>query len=122
MRRLVRATMLAVLFTGVATALATGTADAATTAPATAAPTAAKSASGQDGTFLIQNVQTDLAEISAGKLAEQRATTAAIRDTARIIVRDHQRRRHIRMPMLLTEEVDELLANLGRRTHESLGR
>jgi putative membrane protein len=44
----------------------------------------------QDQTFMIQNAQTDLAEITVGQLAAQRATTAPIRQAAQTIATDHQ--------------------------------
>jgi len=44
----------------------------------------------QDQTFITQNAQTDLAEITVGQLAEQRATTAPIRQAAQTIASDHQ--------------------------------
>jgi putative membrane protein len=44
----------------------------------------------QDQTFMTQNAQTNLAEITVGQLAEQRATTAPIRQAAQTIASDHQ--------------------------------
>jgi putative membrane protein len=44
----------------------------------------------QDQTFMIQNAQTDLAEITVGQLAAQRATSAPIRQAAQTIASDHQ--------------------------------
>jgi len=44
----------------------------------------------QDQTFMTQNAQTDLAEITVGQLAAQRATTAPIRQAAQTIASDHQ--------------------------------
>jgi putative membrane protein len=44
----------------------------------------------QDQTFMTQNAQTDLAEIAACKLAVAHATTAPIRQTAQVIMSDHQ--------------------------------
>ena len=44
----------------------------------------------QDQTFMTQNAQTDLAEVTVGQLAEQRATTAPIRQAAQTIASDHQ--------------------------------
>jgi putative membrane protein len=44
----------------------------------------------QDQTFMTQNAQTDLAEITVGQLATQRATTAPIRQAAQTITSDHQ--------------------------------
>jgi putative membrane protein len=44
----------------------------------------------QDQTFMTQNAQTDLAEITVGQLAEQRATTEPIRQAAHTIASDHQ--------------------------------
>ena len=44
----------------------------------------------QDQTFMTQNAQTDLAEITVGQLASQRATTAPIRQAAQTIASDHQ--------------------------------
>ena len=39
---------------------------------------------------MTQNAQTDLAEVTVGQLAEQRATTAPIRQAAQTIASDHQ--------------------------------
>lgn len=44
----------------------------------------------QDRTWMMQIAQVSLAEISAGQLAGQQATTPAIRQTAQTIVSDHQ--------------------------------
>jgi putative membrane protein len=44
----------------------------------------------QDRTWMMQIADASLAEISAGQLAVQRATTPAIRQTAQTIVNDHQ--------------------------------
>lgn len=44
----------------------------------------------QDQTFMTQNAQTDLAEVTVGQLAAQRATTAPIRQAAQTIASDHQ--------------------------------
>jgi putative membrane protein len=45
----------------------------------------------QDQTYLIQNAQTDMAEIAAGQLAIQKGTTDQIRGTGRTLIQDHQR-------------------------------
>jgi putative membrane protein len=44
----------------------------------------------QDQTFMSQNAQTDLAEISAGQLAAQRATNSQLRQDVQTIASDHQ--------------------------------
>lgn len=44
----------------------------------------------QDQTFMMQNAQTDLAEISAGQLAAQHATSPQVRQDAQTIASDHQ--------------------------------
>lgn len=44
----------------------------------------------QDQTFMTQNAQTDLAEVTVGQLAAQRATTDPIRQAAQTIASDHQ--------------------------------
>jgi putative membrane protein len=46
--------------------------------------------SDQDQTFMRQNAQTDLAEITSGPLAAQRGTTEAIRQTGQTLASDHQ--------------------------------
>jgi len=48
------------------------------------------SPSAQDQTFMRQNARTDLAEVMTGKLAIQRGTTDAIRQTAQTVMSDHQ--------------------------------
>src|SRR4051794_26237572 len=45
----------------------------------------------QDQTYLIQNAQTDMAEIAAGQLAVQKGTTDQIRGTGQTMIQDHQR-------------------------------
>jgi putative membrane protein len=44
----------------------------------------------QDTMFMTDNAQIDLAEISAGQLAQQRSPSPAIHQTAQTIVADHQ--------------------------------
>src|SRR4051812_34845565 len=44
----------------------------------------------QDHNFLIQNAQTQQAEILAGQLAVKRATTPQIRQAAQMIMSDHE--------------------------------
>jgi putative membrane protein len=44
----------------------------------------------QDHKFIIQNAQSNLAEIITGKLAAQRGTTEEVRQVARMLVSDHQ--------------------------------
>jgi putative membrane protein len=61
----------------------------------------------QDRTFMAQNAQTDLAEIAGGKLAVARAVAAPVRQTAQIIMSDHQQ--------VLSE-----LQNLARDLHVTL--
>ena len=61
----------------------------------------------QDQTFMTQNAQTDLAEITVGQLASQRATTAPIRQAAQTIASDHQ-------------QVLSKLQNLARNLHVTL--
>ncbi|MCW2721016.1 DUF4142 domain-containing protein [Pseudonocardia sp.] len=46
--------------------------------------------SDQDRLYIMQNAQTDLTEITAGGLAAQRGTTAAIKQTAQTLISDHQ--------------------------------
>ena len=55
-----------------------------------AAQPGAAQLSPQDQTFMTQNAQTDMAEITVGQLAAQRATTAPIRQAAQTITADHQ--------------------------------
>jgi putative membrane protein len=45
----------------------------------------------QDQTYLIQNAQTDMAEIAAGQLAVQKGTTDQSRGTGQTMIQDHQR-------------------------------
>ena len=45
----------------------------------------------QDQTYLVQNAQTDMAEIAAGQLAVQKGTTDQIRGTGQTMIQDHQR-------------------------------
>ncbi len=47
--------------------------------------------SDQDRTFMTQNAQTDLAEITSGRLAAQHGTSEAIRQTGQTLASDHQR-------------------------------
>lgn len=44
----------------------------------------------QDRTFMTDNAQTDLAEVTTGQLAAQQATTPQIRQAAQTIASDHQ--------------------------------
>jgi putative membrane protein len=53
--------------------------------------TAQQQFSEQDRQFLMQNTQTNLAEISLGEVAQQQATRAEVRDYAEMLVADHQR-------------------------------
>ncbi|MEU4674672.1 DUF4142 domain-containing protein [Amycolatopsis sp. NPDC023774] len=46
--------------------------------------------SSQDTTFMVQNAQTDLAEISLGQIAVQRATSSDARNLAQETMADHQ--------------------------------
>jgi len=74
---------------GTASSSPSGTAS--SSAGGTAAPSAgAAGPSAQDTTYLTQNAQTNLAEITVGQLAAERAGDASIRQTAQQIVADHQ--------------------------------
>ena len=53
--------------------------------------TAAGTASAQDTTWAQSNAQTDLAEITLGQLAEQRAQHAATKSLAQMTMSDHQK-------------------------------
>lgn len=44
----------------------------------------------QDQKFIIQNAQTDLAEITTGKLAAQRGTTESVRQAGQMFMSDHR--------------------------------
>ncbi|MGH3796915.1 MAG: DUF4142 domain-containing protein [Pseudonocardiaceae bacterium] len=46
--------------------------------------------SDQDRTFMMQNAQTDLAEITSGQTAAQRGTNEAIRQTGQTLTNDHR--------------------------------
>lgn len=73
-----------VLFACAATLIAGGATLAFGAAPASAAPNAV------DSTFLVGNEQTNLAEITIGTLALQKATTSEARALATMTVADHQ--------------------------------
>lgn len=60
-------------------------------AMAQATSAGAQQVSEQDRTFMRQNAQGNLAEISAGQLAMERATSQQVRQVAQTIVQDHQR-------------------------------
>jgi putative membrane protein len=68
-------------------------APAAATAASTSTPSPSRSASGAkyaaDRHWLKAIIQSDRAEIAAGKLAQQRGTTPAVRDLGAMLVTDH---------------------------------
>jgi putative membrane protein len=76
-----------------AAAAAVALAPAAATAASTASPSPTRSASGAkyaaDRHWLKAIIQSDRAEIAAGKLAQQRGTTPAVRDLGAMLVADH---------------------------------
>ncbi|MHA3702674.1 DUF4142 domain-containing protein [Jatrophihabitans sp. YIM 134969] len=72
------------LSAGAVLALTAGATLAFGAAPASAAPNQV------DGTFLVANEQTNLAEITIGTLALQKATTSEVRDLATMTVNDHK--------------------------------
>ena len=55
------------------------------------APSAAASPTAQDASFLKGNEQVNLAEITIGTIALQRATTATARSVATVTISDHQK-------------------------------
>lgn len=85
MTSLARATAAAAAFS-IAGLIGTGVL---TTLPADAAGTA--SVSTQDTTYAQANAQTDLAEITIGQIAEQRALHSDTRNLAQVTISDHQK-------------------------------
>lgn len=73
----------ALTLTGTGLALGAGVAQ--------AADLKATGVSGQNKTFVVSNAQSNLAEITLGKLGNQRAQSASVRELAAVTLRDHLR-------------------------------
>ena len=73
----------ALALTGTGLSLGTGVAH--------AADLKATGVSSQDKTFVVSNAQSNLAEITLGKLGNQRAQSASVKELASVTLRDHLR-------------------------------
>jgi putative membrane protein len=74
---------------GAALALPTAASASPTVRPALAAPAVRAAVSSQDRTWMVAAHQSNLTEITAGKAAQQKATSQKVRDLGQMFITDH---------------------------------
>ncbi|MQY06540.1 DUF4142 domain-containing protein [Actinomadura macrotermitis] len=94
-------------------------------APSMSASSSASALSAQDQAWLVSAHQADLAEIKAGRLAEQKGTDQKVRDIGTMLVKDHTAfdqkltaaasAAGVKLPDAPTEEQAKKAAELGQK-------